>query len=560
MKNKNLLERLSANVSSDVQVRRYSLSDMISESYKAYYGATKDSRLQRLAESHLNDVRDNPTDIERLSEQLCYLKELVRMQESGEIKDITVEKRKPAKEALKESENCSLKDTKPSKKDLEETEDPKETIDEDDTPELTEEEVEELAKHLEEIRKKNGEPPKKDVEESTNPRKGLKVVNKKRESVEEAEDPKVQWTSACFDFSHHGSYDEDILKDSIDKAVTQMGCEWSGHIEFESVSEAYKESKCVEECDDAPKKTYEGLQNFKKNSENKAFYKTFKKLDSALHEGTALTRQESIGLYKAANSALTQLSIELEHNPEFLDTFNECTSILAEDVADVLGSLQRGKSPSKKTMESLAKFSEALLNEAEEDEEDIEAPEDTPVDDEDFVGDDEGEIKSEEEEAYDQDYADARKEAHEKMEAEYEETDDEGVQGKLEQDRVEVAILNGEDPYAEEDEEGEDSEDDSGDEPATPEEETEESEDITDDELSELKKHLKEMRKTKKVTESQKADRGDYIKVINDEEDYASRGLQKDKVYKVKGAENYGVFVDGFKYMILHGDYEIVPK
>ena len=89
-------------------------------------------------------------------------------------------------------------------------------------------------------------------------------------------------------------------------------------------------------------------------------------MHESLKEGKALTRQESIDLYKASNSALTQLSIELEHNPDFLDTFKESVSLLSKDVSSLLESLTRGKAPSKATMKSLSKFSEALLCESEE--------------------------------------------------------------------------------------------------------------------------------------------------------------------------------------------------
>lgn len=639
---KDLFKTLEKAVGEDITVRRYSLSDMISESYKTFYDCEKGSNLQNLVESHIVDVRENPKDVERLSYQLSMLKEASRMIESNELKDEdlvdkeaydTVEPNKDRviqeecgespkgkrlndkKKTVDESENLSLKDAKKTvcpecgkdpcecEKGLDEAE---------DHPELTEEEVEELAKHLEEIRKSKKTvteecDPKKEVEESVVPRKGIKVSSKresKKEDLKEDRDPDYELQNMISESISNALYsvlesngldpeDDSLMQDfyyavNIDDLVYDTAKFIEGRL-----SKVVKESK-----------SYRGLSNFKKLSESKAFYKTFKKLDTKLREGRALTRQESINLYKASNSALTQLSVELEHNPEFLDTFNECTTLLSRDVASLLESLKKGKAPSKKTMKSLAKFSEALLEgvkypngmDVPEDSVDLDKALDyqfgTDRDkdnshyteeekqkainywikktdsmhesEEEDIEDESPEevVQSEEAEEFDQEYADARQELHDELEDKYEDSEDPEVQSKLEADRVDVAILNGEDPYEEET-----AEEEITTEEPTEDEDIEDSvdpgeEDITPDELAELKKHLKEMREAKmKEAETVKANRGDYIRVLPSVEDeYVSRGYKTGKTYKVKNIENYGVFVDGFRYIILHGDYEIVPE
>lgn len=630
-----LLENLDRKVNKNLSIRRYNLSDMISESYKALYSCEEDTNLQKIVESHLDDVRNNPTDIDRLSKQLCTIKELIRMTESGKLNDEDLVPKKsydtvaPKKEralgleeSYTEDESVSL-DEKDLTEDAEETNryywgdwqhergsscrvkfyssgidltnqiigvvyeetpeqpyygaeiyddstastiedraddsyhfdtekeamewveewfssneiDKSKELDESEDAELTDEEVDELTKHLEEIRKnkkmKECDAPKKSVEESTKPRKLKRaneaapvwsryhIVNPDGETIDSYTDRKdaEDWVNQLY---KDGDYKRGDLK-VVD-------------------SQAKNESKSYESLN---------LSEFSKKSSSKAFMKTFKKMQDKLKEGTALTRQESIALYKAANSAMTQLSVELEHNPDFLDTFKESVSLLSVDVNKLLGSLKEGKAPSKKTMKSLAKFTESLLCESgertyyvnyletegkfkgkhvdlpirassEEEAEKIfkekhpeikkydykvisgidEAEgEETPVEDEDdeFVGDEEGDISSEEAEEFDQEYADARVELHKELADEHADSEDPEVQEKLAQDEAEVTSLPGitdeqlaeitgeipEDPEDKDDvEESKDL--DSGD------------NEITDDELAELKKHLKEMRKIKR--------------------------------------------------------------
>ena len=123
MKRRNsLLENLDSKVRKNLPIRRYSLSDMISESYKALYECEKGSTLQRIVEAHLNDVRDNPSEIDRLSTQLCKVKELVRMIEAEEITD------KDLKSVVSSKINGEVKESKDDE-DVEEKDD-KDVIDE----------------------------------------------------------------------------------------------------------------------------------------------------------------------------------------------------------------------------------------------------------------------------------------------------------------------------------------------------------------------------------------------------------------------------------------------
>lgn len=603
MKRNSLLESLESKVDSKLVTRRYNLPEMISESYRALYACDQETNLRKIVESHLEDVRRNPSDTDRLSRQLCKVKELIRMVESNEVKDeellVPEEKHtpvKPKEEDLKESQHdedveetededvidesasstytwgdwqtergssCRVRyyssgmdltnqiigivyeetkeqpyygaeiydnssaytieeraddsyhfDTEKEAMEWVEEwfranesvhdEDVEETEDEDllEDTDLTDEEVDELTKHLEEIRKnkkmKECDAPKKSVEESTKPRK-LKRAN-------EAAPVWSRYHIVNPDGETIDSYTDRKDAEEWVKQLYKDGDYKRGELSIVD-SEAKNESKSYDKLN---------LSEFNKKSSSKAFVKTFKKLDKKLHEGTALTRQESISLYKAANSAMTHLSVELEHNPEFLDTFKESVSLLSVDVNKLLGSLKEGKAPSKATMKSLAKFSEALLREDEE--EDF-----PPIEDE-----EEGTISDESEEAeeFDQEYADARVDLHKELADEHADSEDPEVQDKLEQDAEEVLNLPGiTDEQVAEITGEENSEEAPTEDGETPEEveETDESvhdedveeveekkeeetedldldlgdDEITDDELAELKKHLKEMRKAR---------------------------------------------------------------
>ena len=465
-----------------VAVRRCSLPTMISESYKSYYECKKGSNLQKLVEAHLDDVRKNPTDTDRLSYQLAMIKQVVRMTESGKIKDeeLLVPKEEynvvnPTKETLDLAES--------KEEELEQEMDEADSLED---PDLTDEEVAELTKHLESIRKaKNAEKsqpvPKKEMEEGIKPRK----LKRHNEAIQEEVDPSPELQDAIMtrlaDVIYGFGVDPNSLGDLLDDLVYNIAklapaqnesknleegaaalltvsgkfiaAHWreilaaleAAGVAAETIVDVIrgvkaKENAEIGECAD---RTYESLDlsEFTKKSASKAFVKTFKKLDSKLREGKALTRQESIALYKATNSALTHLSVELEHNPEFLTTFKESVALLSSDAIKVLESLKEGKGPSKSTMKSLAKFSEALLRE--EDEEEL-----PPIEDEEevAVAEEEGEEESavsEEEEEFDQEYAEARVELHKDLVKDHGEDEEPAVIEKLQQDAEEVVSLPG---------------------------------------------------------------------------------------------------------------------
>lgn len=520
-----LLESLSNKISGNLSVRRYNLSDMISESYKTLYACKSGSNMKKLVEAHIADIRENPTEIDRLSRNLSTLKELNRLVESGEIKDKDLNEKKksrtdencsklakecdsPLKKRMKDSNNYSLSKSKRAKKDLDEdaSAPAKTSVDDED---LTDEEVEELAKYLEKIRKekktnnasnKDSSDPayKAPVKEASHRGIKCKTRESKKEGMEESRD---------FDWNH-SLYA--VVKDDgtfagvpclSDEEAYQLAANHDGSHVYRLV-----ELSNTNESKSPYSSMKEGLKAFSESSSSKAFYKTLKKMYNSLKEGVALTRKESIDLYKAANSAMTQMSIELEHNPEFLNTFNECTSILSSDVDSILGALKEGKAPSKKTMKSLAKFYESLLSdekldqlvESKENESKVvekkpmkEAEDEVDTDD-DFVGDDEGDIESEEAEEFNQEYADARVELHKDIAANHADSEDPEVQEKIEQDAAEVVGLPGITDEQVAEITGADAED------SDDSESEEDDDDISDDELEELKKHLKEMRENKK--------------------------------------------------------------
>jgi len=556
---KSLLENLKM---TENPVRRYSLSDMVSESYKLTFQCEKGTSLYKLAEAHLLDVKNHPTETDRLSKQLGTIKELKSLVESGQMKDEDLVPEKcydevePKEErALGDMDEGLFKKKDPKadfqkrkeefikrtvsdpnylqKRDAREKADQEERaqrefrqrnpkiaykgLEEAEEPDLTDEELEELTKHLETIRKERkaaASQPQAPVEESKE-----KTLNEEDSSnfkvyqvIMDVAFP-AEANPDSYGLSFGGSNSKMIS--ALATTLRNLGLDMAGDmisieddltdIYVEGEYEFFGESKNVTES-----RSYKGLSDFAAKSKDKAFMKTFKKMHEKLKEGNALTRQEAINLYKAANSAMTHFSVELEHNPEFITIFKECTSILSKDVESVLGSLKEGKAPSKKTMKSLAKFSEALLL---EDEEEEELP---PIEDEenDFISDEEGDIISEEEEDFNQEYADARVELHKELADEHGDTEDPGVQEQLAKDTEEVlnlpgitdeqiAELTGEEPEGEEEPEEDPAEEPESEE--TPEEEPEspeDDEDITDDELAELKRHLTEMRKAKRAREA----------------------------------------------------------
>lgn len=131
----------------------------------------------------------------------------------------------------------------------------------------------------------------------------------------------------------------------------------------------------------------EGLSNFRSSAKSKIFLKEFEKLRKPMTTGK-LTLQESINLYKAVNSCMTHLTVELEKNPNFRKTYTECTAKLATDNAKLLEAIQKGVSPDKALLKNYLSFNKllhegAIVDNDDESDEDIigyKEPEEEPVD------------------------------------------------------------------------------------------------------------------------------------------------------------------------------------
>ena len=345
MRYSRLLESLDVRVPrKDLNVRRYSLSEIISESYKLYYESEEYPNFHTLAEANIEYLKNNPTDLSELSVKVAQLKSL-KESISKTNKDIRFHS-SPKKRTLRTMKDNTSKESES----------------------LTESELQELDAYLQKYEER--------------------VLAEGKEDI-----PQTSWSD---------------LKES--------------------------------------------LSNYSNKSSKKAFYRTFKKLYPKLVEGTALTRQETFDLYKATNSARTQMSIELEHNPEFLDTFKEAVSLLSDYEESIRESIYKDKGPSKKTLKSLSQFAESIIKEDDDIEDEIIDTSDEEIDIEDTPEDDEvipEDIPEEEltdEESFDQDYAEAREEVHDQLVAAYGDSEDPAVQDKIDNDAVEVKVLQGMSP------------------------------------------------------------------------------------------------------------------
>lgn len=133
----------------------------------------------------------------------------------------------------------------------------------------------------------------------------------------------------------------------------------------ETETRAEKTEKAVE-VSDSP--LAEQFKRFSENSKSKLFVKNLGKCLGRMKEGKkSFNLQESIDLYKASNSMMTQMAIELEHNEAFKSTFNSCTRVLGEAVKGVLNSIREGVAIDEHSMTVLKKFSSALREDADED-------------------------------------------------------------------------------------------------------------------------------------------------------------------------------------------------
>lgn len=131
------------------------------------------------------------------------------------------------------------------------------------------------------------------------------------------------------------------------------------------------------------------LSSFRENSRSKVFFTELGKFNRKLSEGQKITMTEAINLYKASNSCLTHLAVELDRNPGFIKTYKECTSLLSRDNNALLKSIQECKVPDIKVLESFAVFTNILLESDAPEDLDDEIYADVPVEDEDIVEEDE---------------------------------------------------------------------------------------------------------------------------------------------------------------------------
>ena len=106
------------------------------------------------------------------------------------------------------------------------------------------------------------------------------------------------------------------------------------------------------------------LKKFSENSKGKVFLKNLKK--SMLNENsTVFNLDESVSLYKASNSMMTQLAIELEHNHAFMETFSVLSKVLGTTLTSLCESIRSSKPIPSKVRESLSRFSKALTEDDE---------------------------------------------------------------------------------------------------------------------------------------------------------------------------------------------------
>lgn len=130
----------------------------------------------------------------------------------------------------------------------------------------------------------------------------------------------------------------------------------------------------------------EQFRVFCENANGKIFQKNLRKVTSMNESTNKFDLKESLSLYKAANSLMTQMAIELEHNQQFNETFAVCSSVLGKTLTALRESIISQESIPASVVESLSKFSKALREDDEIDDfidwVDSEYEEDLPAEDE----------------------------------------------------------------------------------------------------------------------------------------------------------------------------------
>ena len=357
--------------------RRYNLSRLISESYQTLYECELDSKLYKLTEGHINSIKNDPENISLHSKNLEILKGLIKLGESAKIKESDL----PVVEEI-EDEDVIKEDA-----DLE-VEDDADVLDEDaDLEELEDEDVINEDDNMEELEDRDVINEDSDLEEL----EGEDVINEE-EDLDYYEDPEDS---------------EEITPDELVELKRHLKEIRKARRARESAEPDMHDTD-LDECPDRMKKTgrfpesrtwesekssmVKALKNFRESSNKKAFYKSFKKLYESINSGKKLTLEESILLYKASNSAMTHLTVELEHNPEFIYTFRECTSMLARDNAELLECIRSQVSPKRSLVESYRTFSRILLESEDLEDEIVEEDENIILPDEELEKEDVDEV------------------------------------------------------------------------------------------------------------------------------------------------------------------------
>ena len=122
---------------------------------------------------------------------------------------------------------------------------------------------------------------------------------------------------------------------------------------------------------DAPKADPDEVVKFAENSRNKSFYRALSKVSSLNESTKRFDLTETLNTYKAANSAMTQMAIEYEHNPSFKETFTVLTSVLGKATRSILESIYAGAPITEKAGEIVSRFSKVICEDEQEDVDDF---------------------------------------------------------------------------------------------------------------------------------------------------------------------------------------------
>lgn len=165
---------------------------------------------------------------------------------------------------------------------------------------------------------------------------------------------------------------------SEDLEVLQKLASSGKKVKSARVSESAKAKKSPEVSWSSSKDSLnEGLENFRKSARTKVFYKELEKFSRAVTSGKPITMNEAVSLYKASNSCLTHLTVELEKQPSFINTYSTCTKLLSRDNGKLLEAIQSKKVPDRSLLESYLAFTSILLE--------CDAPEKPVVDEESYT-------------------------------------------------------------------------------------------------------------------------------------------------------------------------------